>query len=183
MQNLSASIVETTRARDKILFTAHDMFYRDGIRATGIDRLIAQSNVTKTTFYRHFPSKKNLIIEFLELRHKNWIDWFRTRLAHHGSRASSITRSIEEWLINDNFRGCAFLNSVGELGAEIPEVLAITQGHKREVVDTINSIVGNHKNARAIAVAIDGAILKAQFDQNTEIAVEALDTLINSLTK
>ena len=48
-------------ARDRILHTAHDLFYREGIRATGIDRIIATAGVTKVTFYRHFPSKNDLI--------------------------------------------------------------------------------------------------------------------------
>lgn len=181
MQILSASIVETTRARDKILFTAHDLFYREGIRATGVDRLICESNVTKTTFYRHFPSKKSLIIEFLELRHKNWLAWFKARLMHYGNQPSSISQSIKEWLIDDNFRGCAFLNSVGELAQEIPEVLEITQRHKRDVVETIATIVGGADKALAISVAIDGAILKAQFEQSAESAASALDYLINTV--
>jgi len=48
-------------ARQRILLTAHDLFYQEGIRATGIDRIIKESGVTKVTFYRHFPSKNDLI--------------------------------------------------------------------------------------------------------------------------
>eukprot|EP01031_Cornospumella_fuschlensis_P009142 gene9142-11228_t len=55
----------TLPARDRILVTAHDLFYRDGIRATGIDRIIAESGVAKLTFYRHFPSKDELVKAFL----------------------------------------------------------------------------------------------------------------------
>lgn len=182
MQNLSASIVKTTPAREKILFTAHDLFYRDGIRATGIDRLIAESSVTKTTFYRHFPAKRKLIIEFLELRHQNWLAWFRSRLEHHGNQPSSITLSIKEWLESDRFRGCAFLNSVGELGEEMSEVLEVTQRHKLSVAKAIMPIVGDYNKAIAITVAIDGAILKAQFDQNAKQALAALDCLVNAVS-
>jgi AcrR family transcriptional regulator len=56
-------------ARDRILRTAHDLFYADGLRATGIDRVIAEAGVTKVTFYRHFPSKNDLILAYLNLRH------------------------------------------------------------------------------------------------------------------
>ena len=55
---------------ERILLTAHDLFYRDGIRATGIDRVIAESGVAKKTFYRYFPSKDDLIVAFLEYRHR-----------------------------------------------------------------------------------------------------------------
>ena len=63
-------------ARDRLLHTAHALFYRDGIRATGIDRVIAESGVTKVTFYRHFPSKNDLICAYLEYRHTGWMAWF-----------------------------------------------------------------------------------------------------------
>ena len=57
-------------ARDRILATAHRLLYREGIRATGIDRVIAESSVTKLTFYRNFPSKNDLIRDFIEVRHR-----------------------------------------------------------------------------------------------------------------
>lgn len=182
MKSLSTSINKATSAREKILFTAHDLFYQDGVRATGVDRLIHESKVTKTTFYRHFPSKKDLIIEFLELRHLSWLAWFKARIGYHGNNPSSITLAINEWLSSDDFRGCAFLNSVGELGEQMPEVLKITQRHKRNVVEVIASIVGNQEQAVAITVAIDGAVLKAQFDQRADQAVAALDTLVNAVS-
>ena len=72
-------------ARDRILGTAHDLFYRDGIRATGIDRLIAESGVTKVTFYRHFPSKNDLVRAFLDLRHARWMAWFVDALGRRGA--------------------------------------------------------------------------------------------------
>ena len=70
-------------ARDRLLHTAHALFYRDGIRATGIDRVIAESGVTKVTFYRHFPSKNDLICAYLEYRHTGWMAWFGDALQRH----------------------------------------------------------------------------------------------------
>lgn len=164
------------------MLTAHDLFYQGGIRATGIDRLIGESKVTKTTFYRHFPSKKHLVVEFLELRHHNWLTWFKARIEHHGNAPSSITSAINEWLSSEDFRGCAFLNSVGELGEQMAEVLEVAQRHKRDVADVIALIVGDQEKAVAITVAIDGAIVKAQYDQKAAPAVAALDTLIRAVT-
>ena len=68
----------TLPARQRILLTAHDLFYQEGIRATGIDRIIKESGVTKVTFYRHFPSKNDLITAFLAYRHQQWLTWFST---------------------------------------------------------------------------------------------------------
>ena len=69
--------------RDKILLTAHDLFYSTGFRATGVDTLIKASKVTKVTFYRHFPSKSLLILAYLNYRHEIWINWFETTLRRH----------------------------------------------------------------------------------------------------
>ncbi|MBC8948429.1 hypothetical protein Xets_01100 [Xenorhabdus sp. TS4] len=71
---------KVSKARERILKTAHMLFYRDGIRATGIDRIIKESEVTKVTFYRHFPSKNDLILAFLDYRHELWIQWFKKSL-------------------------------------------------------------------------------------------------------
>jgi len=70
----------TPSARDRILETAQRLFYRHGIRAVGVDRIIAESGVAKMSFYRHFPSKRDLVIAFLERRHRFWMDWFTRRV-------------------------------------------------------------------------------------------------------
>jgi AcrR family transcriptional regulator len=72
-------------ARESILLTAHDSFYANGIRATGIDRIIKQAKVTKVTFYRHFPSKNNLIIAFLAYRYQRWMNWFTESIKRYGN--------------------------------------------------------------------------------------------------
>src|ERR1700744_4673256 len=107
-------------ARERILLTAHDLFYGEGVRATGIDRVIAESGVTKVTFYRHFPSKNDLIRAFLDYRHERWIQWFVHALERHGAGegkvATPVVAAMREWLESEAFRGCAFINSVVELG-------------------------------------------------------------------
>lgn len=75
----SSTTVSDLPARERILLAAHDLFYREGIRATGVDKVIAAAGVTKVTFYRHFPSKHDLIRAFLEYRHGIWMAWFATR--------------------------------------------------------------------------------------------------------
>ncbi len=65
--------MQANTPRERILLAAHDLFYRESTRATGIDRVIAESGVAKVTLYRHFPSKNDLICEFLEYRHLLWM--------------------------------------------------------------------------------------------------------------
>ena len=69
---------QNTPARERILQTALKLFYENGIRATGIDRIIAESGVAKMSFYRYFPSKTDLVAEYLRNLNDLWMEWFTT---------------------------------------------------------------------------------------------------------
>lgn len=174
-------------ARERILRTAHDLFYQNGVRATGVDRIIAESGVAKLTFYRHFPSKNDLIRSYLEDRHTRWMNWFVSAIALHGGGPDAIVPLMAEWLEDPTFRGCAFLNSVSELADSLPEVLEMTQRHKNALIDTIASLLPETPQrkalAQAMALAIDGAIVRTQFDGTPEIALEGLQLIMQALKK
>lgn len=184
MQTNKTPISRTLPARERILLTAHDLFYRDGIRATGIDRVIAESGVTKVTFYRHFPSKNDLIREFLEYRHRRWMEWFVDALQLHGEDLNALMPALSEWFNDENFRGCAFINSMGELGAVLPEVVEISRRHKQEMTEAIGRLLPPSKHrtadAQAVAMAVDGAIVRAHFDQSPEPALHVLNRLLKA---
>ncbi|MGB9128885.1 MAG: TetR/AcrR family transcriptional regulator [Thiobacillus sp.] len=185
MQANKTRVSPALPARERILLTAHDLFYRDGIRATGIDRVIAESGVTKVTFYRHFPSKNDLIREFLEYRHRRWMEWFVDALQRHGEKWDAIIPALGEWFNDENFRGCAFINSVGELGGVLPEVVEISRRHKQDMTEAIARLLppSRHRaaDAQAVAVAVDGAIVRAQFDRSPQPALHALDRLVRAV--
>lgn len=188
-QNLDPHVdVPSLPARERILATAYRLFYREGIRASGIDKVIAEAGVTKVTFYRHFPSKDALILAFLDLRHSRWMDWFVDALDRHapGSRRRpAVVSAIEEWLTADSFRGCAFINSVNEIGAELPEIYAITARHKADMVAAIKATLppgaSRTRTAQALGLAIDGAIVQAQYQRDATSAVKALATIASTL--
>jgi AcrR family transcriptional regulator len=184
--------IQALPARERVLATALALFYRDGIRATGIDRVIAEASVTKVTFYRHFPSKDALVVAFLESRHARWMTWFRGALARHAARTGAdrvraLTAALREWFATPAYRGCAFVNSVAELGGTSPEVLAIARRHKRDMTAVIAGLMppraGRARRARALAVAVDGAIVRAQIDGSPDEALDALNTVIGALTR
>jgi AcrR family transcriptional regulator len=172
-------------ARERILLTAHALFYRVGIRATGIDRVIAEAGVTKATFYRHFPSKNDLIRAFLEYRHARWMTWFVDALHRHGGSARAISPALAEWFGDDGFRGCAFINSLGELEGALPEVVEITRRHKEDMTAAIARQLPpsrrRRQDAQAVALAVDGAIIRAQFDRTPVVALAALERILKSL--
>ena len=174
-------------ARERIMRTAHELFYRGGIRATGIDRIIAESSVTKVTFYRHFPSKNDLIKAYLEYRHGLWIGWFADALNRHRTRRhplDALMPVLKEWFQSNDYRGCAFINTVVEIDGALPEVSEISRRHKQEMMEVIASLlpISKHRvrDAQAISMAIDGAIVRAQMDESPIAALKILDTLLHS---
>ena len=176
-------------ARERILHTAHDLFYADGIRATGIDRVIAASGVTKVTFYRHFPSKDDLVREFLDHRHARWMAWFVDALGRRGAHERAdgaealllLPEVMAEWFSDPVFRGCAFINSVAEVGGSVQGAAERAREHKREMVEVIAGLLpagaaSRMALAQAAALGVDGAIVKAQMD-GPDLAREAVDDL------
>ena len=172
-------------ARERILFAAHELFYREGIRATGIDRVIAESGVAKLTFYRHFPSKNELVREFLDYRHARWMAWFVDALQRHGSTSKALVPALAEWFSDAGFRGCAFINSVGELGATLPDVNAIARRHKADMADAIAKLLPPSSGRRLLSIdlatAVDGAIIRAQCDGDPKPALRSLKRICKAL--
>ncbi|MGJ7502803.1 TetR/AcrR family transcriptional regulator [Variovorax sp. ZT5P49] len=188
---MDISAISALPARERILLTAHDLFYADGIRATGIDRVIAASGVTKVTFYRHFPSKDDLVRAFLDHRHGLWMSWFVDALGRLGAQQRIgdaqallvLADAMAEWFANPVFRGCAFINSVVEVGSSVTGASDIAREHKREMVEVIagllpESLEGPQRMAiaQAAALGVDGAIVKAQMG-SAALAREAVDDL------
>ncbi|CAI8837939.1 TetR/AcrR family transcriptional regulator [Methylocaldum szegediense] len=174
----------TPSARDRILETAQRLFYRYGIRAAGVDRIIAESGVAKMSFYRHFPSKKDLVVAFLERRHRFWMDWFTRRVQELAENRTSpglavLADALQEWFSEPDFRGCAFINTVAELSEDSAEERRIAADHKRELWDFIRTLIPKQPrfaadDAADLAVLIiDGAIVRAQMTGKAETAEEA----------
>ncbi|PKY09593.1 TetR family transcriptional regulator [Acidithiobacillus marinus] len=171
-------------ARVRILSTAHLLFYREGIRATGIDRIIAEAGVTKVTFYRHFPSKNDLILAFLDYRHLLWMTWFQNALQKYGNNVQSIAPALQEWFADPAFRGCAFINTLGEMGDSLPFVAQKTWHHKSELGKVIANLLPENSDrenvARAIVIAMDGAIIRAAWGEPRE-ALQGFNFLIQGI--
>ncbi|MCK7229834.1 TetR/AcrR family transcriptional regulator [Enterobacter asburiae] len=175
--------------RDKILLTAHDLFYSTGFRATGVDTLIKASKVTKVTFYRHFPSKSLLILAYLNYRHEIWINWFEITLRRHldeGDKpADAISSTLYEWFISPVFHGCAFINASAEAKSEDieSEIKAICRDHKIETKKKIASLtkIADERVVNETMLLIDGAIIHAQMGMDTDEVITSLNRAIAGL--
>ena len=111
--------------RERILDTAYELFSRRAIRDVGVDELIEQAGVAKATLYRHFPSKDDLVIAFLERRQERWtLAWVEAEARRRGTTPEeqllAIFELFDEWFQRDDFEACSFINVLLEMGPAHP---------------------------------------------------------------
>jgi AcrR family transcriptional regulator len=114
-----------TGARERILATAYELFSRRGVRAVGVDEVIERAGVAKATLYRHFRSKDELVLAFLERREQRWtLEWVEQEARRRGSTPEEQLLAIFElfdgWFRQDDFEACSFINVLLEMGAQHP---------------------------------------------------------------
>src|SRR4029079_6900968 len=115
---------QTSKARQRILETAERLFYQEGVRAVGIDRIIAEARVAKMSLYKHFPSKDDLILEVLKYREEIVLGFFRSAMERHVKKAKNPLRAffaaLKDFFESPGFRGCPFQNAAVELAEPRP---------------------------------------------------------------
>jgi len=102
-------------ARERILAAAYELFSRSGIQAVGVDSIIVRSGVARQTLYRHFSSKQDLVLAFLERRENLWTrGWLESGVQERASdpreRLLAIFDLFDEWFHGPDFDGCSFIN-------------------------------------------------------------------------
>lgn len=125
-------VPELTPGARRILETASDLFYRHGIHAVGVDRIAAESGVTKRTLYDRFGSKDTLVATYLAARHEAW--WTRLQERLDQAECSRVLVVFDAYS-DESFttqRGCAFLNALAELEAGDP-AHPVVRAHKAAV--------------------------------------------------
>jgi AcrR family transcriptional regulator len=133
--------VAVPAARERILESAYELFSRRGIRDVGVDEVIDRADVAKATLYRHFRSKDELVLAFLELREQRWTyDWVEAEARRRGdtpeAQLLAIFDAFDEWFHRDDFEGCSFINVL----LEMPTEDALTAATARHLAN-IRSIV------------------------------------------
>ena len=118
---MEAAANRESPVRERILGTAYELFARRGVRDVGINELVDRAGVTKATLYRHFPSKDDLVVAFLELREQRWTrGWVEAEARRRGSTPEEQLLAIfdlfDEWFHRDDFEACSFINVLLELG-------------------------------------------------------------------
>ena len=196
---MSAPSPTRSEARERLLATAGGLFYGEGIRAVGVDRLVSEARVTRATFYRHFPSKEDLVVSYLrgvdaQVREQVRAATDTTSSAADALRA--IAASIAADLSRPGFRGCAFLRAAAEFPDSADPVHQEVVAHRAWFVTTLRDLFAEvyraegpgarpTRAARHFLMLRDGAMSAAAIDEAADVddtfrrGVEGLITVVH----
>ena len=126
-----------TLARDKIFAVATDLFYREGVRAVGVDTIVKQAGVAKISLYRSFPSKDDLVVAYLTTRNaefwRQWDDAFARHADDPRAQLRTIMTYIAKRTTQPGYRGCPFINFCGEFADASHPGRKVADANKREM--------------------------------------------------
>jgi len=175
----------TSDARHRILDTADRLFYAEGVRAVGIDRIIAESGAAKMTLYSHFRSKDELILAVLQYREEQFTAWFARAMERHveagEGRLSALFAALKEWFETPTFRGCSFINASLELADPGHPGSAFVRQHKERFHASLRKLIEESLGgeaagfAPAVGLLIEGAIVTAVIQGSSRPAEVARD--------
>ena len=164
---LSESPGRPSEARSRLLATAAKLFYAEGIHAVGIDRIVAEAQVTRATLYRHFPGKEDLVLAYLTEADRSVQAQIDTAVAAGAAAADTvraISRSIARGIQTSDFRGCAFLNAVAEYPDPAHPVHRAVIEHRQWFLEVMTELLSRMRQepaepaARHFVMLRDGAM-------------------------
>jgi AcrR family transcriptional regulator len=133
-----------SEARSRLLDTATRIFYAEGIHSVGVDRIIAEAEVTRATLYRHFKGKDELILAYLERADqgiRGQVDAVRAQGLPAADTVRAVGRSITEGIRSTGFRGCAFLNAAAEYPDPAHPVHRAVLAHRQWFLETVTELL------------------------------------------
>ncbi|MCX5584793.1 TetR/AcrR family transcriptional regulator [Streptomyces erythrochromogenes] len=165
--------MDDEEARTRLLDAAEELFYRHGIQAVGMDRIRTASGVPLKRLYRLYPAKESLVTAYLERRDRRWTAGLREAVAGAAEPVPAVFDWLARWFSEPDFRGCAFLNAYGELGAAAPDVVRV---HKAELHALLAELVPAEAPptlADQLLILVEGATTVAALSPGPEPALRA----------
>jgi AcrR family transcriptional regulator len=171
----SRPAAKRSEARERLLSTASQLFYSEGISGVGVDRIVSEGHVTLATFYRHFPSKEHLVISYLEGVHDAIAEQITAVITQ--ARGPEDVRALGDQVVSElgqeGFRGCAFINAASEYEDPNSPVRQAITAHREWYYDAVrrafNSAGHAHPGnaARHFLMLRDGAMTGGSLDSST----------------
>ena len=183
-----------SKARQRVVETAERLFYAEGVRSVGIDRIIAEAEVAKMTLYNHFSSKDDLILAVLQYREEKFDALFEKWMKRHGKagrdRLEAFFAALKDWFKSPSFRGCMFINSCAELADADHAGSKFAAQHKERFHEMLKQIITEcagtkaaDTTASAISLLVEGAIVTAVMEQSPKPADVARDAAFALVSK
>ena len=174
-----------TSAHDRILDTAFRLFYARGIRAVGVDLIIAESGVAKATFYKHFPAKDELVLAYLDKVDGVWTGQLRSAAEAAGPGPADQLVGLFDALgtacRREGYRGCAFINAAAEATPGTP-IHQRTVAHKQAVLAWVRNLAEQagaadpQALARSLTLLVDGGLADGALAADPAAATAAKGT-------
>lgn len=169
--------------QEKILQAAAELFYSQGIKATGVDAIVKAANTTKMSLYKYFSSKDELVLAFLRKRDQDFRTWFvdqiNARAETPKAKLLAIFDVIGEWMAIPEFRGCAFINAAAEFpleGNPVHQVSAEFYDNFRSYIADLAGQCGSKSPeslALQLSLLVEGAIVSEQMKRHSSAAEQA----------
>jgi len=169
--------------RAELIRKALLLFYRNGFHATGMDLVAKETGVSKTSIYKHFRTKQELILAVLRLRDENFRNWLFRRMEELADTPQgqllAMFDALEEWFLEDGFQGCMFIKASAEYQNPDDAINAQSYAHKRLLVDHFENLAAQagaedpHALARQFLLLKEGAIVIAAMSHSQDAAHEA----------
>jgi AcrR family transcriptional regulator len=165
----------------RILDSACQLFYKDGLHAVGIDRLLSEAGAAKASLYAHYASKDDLVAAYLERQSGEWVARVAERIAPDDGRAGLLRLfdMVVELVGTKEFRGCPFFNAASELRDPSHPARAVTRRHREWLHRLVRALLKSagardiERLSRAVVVLHDGAVASAVLDGDPSAAVAA----------
>ena len=182
--------------RQHLIEVATDLFSNNGYHNTGVDTITKHSGVSKTTLYKYFDSKEDLILEILERQHNGTVSFIESYITTSREKNPSyldhqhipaIFDAVKDWMSHKDFTGCNFINASAEYGKPNDPIHQCAAKHKTTlktlIFDLLNELPAEQAKSLAeqIAILVDGAIVVAhvRMDKTTiDSARLTLETLL-----
>ncbi|MBT2622562.1 TetR/AcrR family transcriptional regulator [Chryseobacterium sp. ISL-6] len=138
---------------DKIIDTAERLFYKQGYNITGINQVIAEADIAKASLYKHFDSKADLLLAYMQRFHKDWLNRLEIRINKESDpkqKLLAIFDHMTERQLYREYRGCAFVKANNEAGDSNERVLAEIQNAKKHFKEIIEKLVINSDHKKLL---------------------------------